>query len=309
MEKGNLPPFAAGKNSSPAGELGRIIYGGRNTPREDVFLRGQWIKFRIKRPGTSVKGASFMHVLPVRERIRSEVPGFASSVSMDKIRKDGVKGLQQSKFLDPTLVGTIYLLDSAHPSSSSLASRFKTTTIPPPTFTSMISQLPFTFYRVLWNYDYIFVAKVVHLGARRVLVTGTGPLGRVLTELAQNCRNDESAVEVIKASSLFNPQFDDMVPVAYRICYCEYGMLADKGHTRGLAYVPQRQTSTQTRICMYLGHNHPSEKVNRLIVDPIMIGSHMYMHPMNLRTIFFLDSVEMHKGNTGHLILYKCAYS
>ncbi|KAJ9560107.1 hypothetical protein OSB04_005267 [Centaurea solstitialis] len=30
-------------------------------------------------------------VLPVRERIRSEVPGFASSVSMDKIRKDGVK--------------------------------------------------------------------------------------------------------------------------------------------------------------------------------------------------------------------------
>ncbi|KAJ9541046.1 hypothetical protein OSB04_027552 [Centaurea solstitialis] len=40
-------------------------------------------------------------VLPVRERIRSEVPGFASSVSMDKIRKDGVKGTKGGTLWQP----------------------------------------------------------------------------------------------------------------------------------------------------------------------------------------------------------------
>src|SRR5581483_7212364 len=44
--------------------LGKIMddstYGGRNTPREDVFLRGQRIKLWIKWPGTSVNGSSYV---------------------------------------------------------------------------------------------------------------------------------------------------------------------------------------------------------------------------------------------------------
>lgn len=49
------------------------------------------------------------------------------------------------------------------------------------------------------------------LGARRVLVTGTGPLGCVPAELAQRSRNGECAVELQRAASLFNPQLIQMV--------------------------------------------------------------------------------------------------
>lgn len=49
------------------------------------------------------------------------------------------------------------------------------------------------------------------LGARKVLVTGTGPLGCVPAELAQHSTNGECAVELQRAASLFNPQLIDMV--------------------------------------------------------------------------------------------------
>lgn len=49
------------------------------------------------------------------------------------------------------------------------------------------------------------------MGARRVLVTGTGPMGCVPAELAQRSRTGECAVELQRASSLFNPQLVQML--------------------------------------------------------------------------------------------------
>lgn len=53
--------------------------------------------------------------------------------------------------------------------------------------------------------------RLYDLGARRVLVTGTGPLGCVPAELAQHSRNGECATELQRAASLYNPQLDDML--------------------------------------------------------------------------------------------------
>lgn len=53
--------------------------------------------------------------------------------------------------------------------------------------------------------------RLYNLGARRVLVTGTGPLGCVPAELAQRSRNGECAVELQRAAALFNPQLTQML--------------------------------------------------------------------------------------------------
>jgi len=53
--------------------------------------------------------------------------------------------------------------------------------------------------------------RLYELGARRVLVTGTGPLGCVPAELAQHSRNGECAAELQQASALFNPQLVQLV--------------------------------------------------------------------------------------------------
>lgn len=48
--------------------------------------------------------------------------------------------------------------------------------------------------------------RLYELGGRRVLVTGTGPLGCAPAELGQRSRNGECAAELQQASDLFNPQ-------------------------------------------------------------------------------------------------------
>lgn len=53
--------------------------------------------------------------------------------------------------------------------------------------------------------------RLYDLGARRVLVTGTGPLGCVPAELALRGRNGECSPELQQAASLFNPQLVDML--------------------------------------------------------------------------------------------------
>jgi len=55
------------------------------------------------------------------------------------------------------------------------------------------------------------VQRLYDLGGRRVLVTGTGPMGCVPAELALRSRNGECDVELQRAASLFNPQLVEMV--------------------------------------------------------------------------------------------------
>lgn len=49
------------------------------------------------------------------------------------------------------------------------------------------------------------------MGARRVLVTGTGPMGCVPAELALRSRNGDCDEELQRAASLYNPQLVDMI--------------------------------------------------------------------------------------------------
>lgn len=53
--------------------------------------------------------------------------------------------------------------------------------------------------------------KLHSLGARRVIVTGTGPLGCVPAELAQRSRDGNCADELQQAAVLFNPQLVEML--------------------------------------------------------------------------------------------------
>lgn len=49
------------------------------------------------------------------------------------------------------------------------------------------------------------------MGARRVLVTGTGPLGCVPAELATRGTNGGCSDELQRAASLYNPQLVEML--------------------------------------------------------------------------------------------------
>uniref|UniRef100_A0A5B7CB87 Uncharacterized protein n=1 Tax=Davidia involucrata TaxID=16924 RepID=A0A5B7CB87_DAVIN len=159
--------------------------------------------------------------------------------------------------------------------------------------------------------------RLYELGARRVLVTGTGPMGCVPAELAQRSRTGECAVELQRASSLFNPQLRQMLsglnsdigsdvfisanafemhmnfisdPQAYgfvtsKIACCGQGPYNGLGLCTLLSNLcPNRD------IYAFWDAFHPSERANRIIVQNIMTGSTKYMNPMNLSTIMALDS-------------------
>jgi phospholipase/lecithinase/hemolysin len=53
--------------------------------------------------------------------------------------------------------------------------------------------------------------RLYDLGARRVLVTGTGPLGCAPAELATRSRNGECSVELQRGAALYNPQLEQML--------------------------------------------------------------------------------------------------
>jgi len=55
------------------------------------------------------------------------------------------------------------------------------------------------------------VQKLYDLGGRKVLVTGTGPMGCVPAELALRSRNGDCDVELVRAASLYNPQLIQMI--------------------------------------------------------------------------------------------------
>ncbi|KAF7143631.1 hypothetical protein RHSIM_Rhsim05G0169200 [Rhododendron simsii] len=161
--------------------------------------------------------------------------------------------------------------------------------------------------------------RLYDLGARRVLVTGTGPLGCVPAELGmRGSRNGECVPELQKAAALFNPQLIQIInnlnqkigsnvfvavnaqemhndfisnPQAYgfvtsKIACCGQGPYNGIGLcTAASNLCPNRD------LYAFWDPFHPSEKANRLIVRQILSGSTKYMNPMNLSTIMALDSM------------------
>ncbi|CAK9162292.1 unnamed protein product [Ilex paraguariensis] len=161
------------------------------------------------------------------------------------------------------------------------------------------------------------LVRLYELGARRVLVTGTGPLGCVPAELAQRSRNGECAVELQQAAALFNPQLVEMlgglnseiggnVFIAANAMEMNmdfisdpqaYGFVTSKvaccgqGPYNGLGLCTRLSNLCPNRdIYAFWDPFHPSERANRIIVQQMMTGSSKYMNPMNLSTILALDS-------------------
>ncbi|KAF8039276.1 hypothetical protein BT93_B1722 [Corymbia citriodora subsp. variegata] len=161
------------------------------------------------------------------------------------------------------------------------------------------------------------LARLYELGARRVLVTGTGPLGCVPAELAQRSRNGECVPELQRAAALFNPQLIQMlnglndeigsdVFVAANAQQMSldfinspqrYGFVTSKvaccgqGPYNGLGLCTVASNLCPNRdIYAFWDPFHPSERASRLIVRQILTGDTKYMNPMNLSTIMALDS-------------------
>ncbi|GAB4855806.1 hypothetical protein Ancab_024451 [Ancistrocladus abbreviatus] len=159
--------------------------------------------------------------------------------------------------------------------------------------------------------------RLYNMGARRVLVTGTGPLGCVPAEIAQRGRNGQCAQDLQRAAALFNPQLVQMIreinsekgsdvfvaanafqmhmdfvsnPRAYgfvtsKVACCGQGPYNGIGLCTVLSNLcPNRN------VYAFWDAFHPTEKANRLIVQQIMSGNTDYMHPMNLSTILALDA-------------------
>ncbi|KAI9078400.1 hypothetical protein K1719_039619 [Acacia pycnantha] len=158
--------------------------------------------------------------------------------------------------------------------------------------------------------------RLYDLGARRVLVTGTGPLGCVPAELAMRSRNGECSVELQRAASLFNPQLvqmlsqlngeigsdvfigantqrmsDDFVsnPTAYGFITSKVACCG-QGPYNGLGLCTAASNLCPNRdVYAFWDPFHPSQRANGLIVRQFMSGTTEYMYPMNLSTALALD--------------------
>ncbi|NP_001307298.1 GDSL esterase/lipase precursor [Solanum lycopersicum] len=159
--------------------------------------------------------------------------------------------------------------------------------------------------------------NVYNLGARRVIVTGTGPLGCVPAELAQRSRNGECSPELQRAAGLFNPQLTQMLQglnselgsdvfIAANTQQMHtnfitnpqaYGFITSKvaccgqGPYNGLGLcTPLSNLCPNRDVYAFWDPFHPSERANKIIVQQIMSGTTELMNPMNLSTILAMDS-------------------
>uniref|UniRef100_A0A7N0VAC4 GDSL esterase/lipase n=1 Tax=Kalanchoe fedtschenkoi TaxID=63787 RepID=A0A7N0VAC4_KALFE len=161
------------------------------------------------------------------------------------------------------------------------------------------------------------LVRLYELGARRVLVTGTGPLGCVPEERATRSRNGECAPEVQRAVSIFNPLLVQMIKglnsdLGSNIFVAantgkssadlvtnpgEYGFetaqeaCCGQGRYNGIGLCTVVSNLCPNRdVYVFWDAFHPTERANRYIVRNILRGNTDYMNPMNLSTILDLDS-------------------
>ena len=160
--------------------------------------------------------------------------------------------------------------------------------------------------------------QLYSLGARRVLVTGSGPLGCAPAELAlRGSRDGECDAELQRAAALYNPQLVDMIKGvnaelgadvfvavnAYRMHMdfisdpAAYGFVTSKvaccgqGPYNGVGLCTAASSVCPDRsVYAFWDNFHPTEKANRIIVSQFMDGPQEYMHPLNLSTILAVDA-------------------
>ncbi|KAD4583958.1 hypothetical protein E3N88_21559 [Mikania micrantha] len=156
------------------------------------------------------------------------------------------------------------------------------------------------------------------LGARRVIVMGTGPLGCAPAERMQHSLTGDCATDLQAAAALFEPQLEQMVQdlnakyhahvfVAANTKLMHHDMITDPKAfgfvTSNTACCGQGPFNGMPGLCsltsnlcpnrdeyVFWDAFHPTERACRIIVQQIMNGTQEYMKPMNLSVIMAVDS-------------------
>jgi phospholipase/lecithinase/hemolysin len=171
--------------------------------------------------------------------------------------------------------------------------------------------------------EYKQVLRRIHgLGARRILVTGVGPIGCVPAELALHSLDGRCDPELQRASEAYNPQLEAMlaelnaevgngaggngpvyVGVNTRRMHDDF---IDDPHAYGFASAtvaccgqgPYNGIGICTMVSSLCADRdqfvfwdafHPTERANKLIAQQYVSGTTDYISPMNLSTIIKLD--------------------
>ncbi|KAL6903668.1 hypothetical protein ACP4OV_004481 [Aristida adscensionis] len=156
------------------------------------------------------------------------------------------------------------------------------------------------------------LVRLYELGARRVVVTGTGMIGCVPAELAMHSIDGECARDLTQAADLFNPQLVRMVAALNRAIGRDvfisantnrvsfdfmfnpqdYGFVTSKvaccgqGPYNGIGLcTPASNVCANRDVYAYWDAFHPTERANRIIVGQFMHGSTDHISPMNLSTV------------------------
>lgn len=159
--------------------------------------------------------------------------------------------------------------------------------------------------------------RLYEMGARRVLVTGTGPLGCAPAELALRSRNGECDAELMRAAELFNPQLSRVLgelnrrfgagtfiaansfrvhfdfisnPAAFGFKTAKEACCGQGPHNGlGLCTAASNLCADRSKYVFWDSY-HPTERANRFIVSQFMTGSLDYVSPLNLSTVIEMDA-------------------
>ncbi|XP_051191737.1 GDSL esterase/lipase At5g33370 [Lolium perenne] len=171
--------------------------------------------------------------------------------------------------------------------------------------------------------EYKQVLRRIHgLGARRILVTGVGPIGCVPAELALHSLDGRCDPELQRASEAYNPQLEVMlaelnaevgngaggngpvyVGVNTRRMHADFiddprahGFVTasvaccGQGPYNGIGICTMVSSLCADRDqYVFWDAFHPTERANRLIAQQYVSGTTDYISPMNLSTIIKLD--------------------
>ncbi|XP_057722054.1 GDSL esterase/lipase At4g28780-like [Arachis stenosperma] len=159
--------------------------------------------------------------------------------------------------------------------------------------------------------------RLYELGARRVLVSGTGPLGCVPSQLASKSTNGDCVPELQEAAQIYNPLLvqmtrdlnsqvgsDVFVAVNAFIMNMDFitkpqtfGFVTSKvaccgqGRYNGIGTCTSLSNLCPNRdIYAFWDAFHPTQRALGFIVDAIFSGTNDVMSPMNLTTVMALDS-------------------
>ncbi|KAK8941076.1 GDSL esterase/lipase [Platanthera zijinensis] len=187
----------------------------------------------------------------------------------------------------------------------------------PLTLRSLQYSLPDYVRYVVSEYKKILM-RIYELGARRVLASGTGPMGCLPGELALRSKNGDCDPELQRAADLFNGQMIQTLSELNKEVAADvfiavnalkmqmdfisdpqaYGFVSSKiaccgqGPYKGIGLC-NTQVSTMCpdrNVYVFWDAFHTSERANRILVSQFMHGSIEYMYPMNLSTILAMDA-------------------